>query len=201
MSKNKKKRGLLAITLSRRTKILASVAAATVVVLGVAITVLVVLIQNTKPTDSTLLTAEEKRQATIKQAQDQAEIITEAQSAMERGDSDKVNAIYQAQLKETTDPTAKIKLLLDESRVYVYGGKYDKAIQVAKTAEPLSGDKYLVADWLSQTYYANKQYALAAQYYTLAGKSVASPNNTGGFTQAYYDQKAASMQSLVKAGK
>lgn len=193
MSKNKKKRGLTSINLSARTKVIISVVLTVLVVLGIATTVLVVLANKTKPANEAPkgpLTSEQKRQAQEQEAKDLLSIIKTAQSAMERGDSAKVASIYDNELQQTTDATRKIKLLIDESRVFAYGGKYDKATKAAKDAEALSSDKYLAAEQLANLYELNKQYALAAQYYTLAGQSVGSENNLGGFSKAYYDKKA-----------
>ena len=198
MSNNKKKRGLFAVNLSRRTRIIIGIVAAVVVVLAIVIVALVMLVNESKPTASTApLSAEQKRQAAIQDAQHREDVAVDAQSAMERGDSDKVAAIYQGELKNTKDVNKKIQLLIDESRTFLYGGKYDKAIQAAKTAEPLSTDKYLIADWLAQVYYSAKQYTLSAQYYVLAGKWVDSPNNTGRYTVDYYVSKAKAMLALT----
>ncbi len=204
MSKNKKKRGLIAVNLSARTKVIIAAVVAVLVVLGIVIAILVVLANKTKQADSTVqapLTAEQKRQAREQEAKDLLVIIVEAQSAMERGDSNKVAAIYDAELKQTNDVTRKIRLLVDESRVYVYGGKYDKAVKAAKDAEALSSDKYLAAEQLAKIYESNKQFALAAQYYTLTGQSVGSENNLGGFTKDYYDKKAAAAKQLAGNSK
>lgn len=193
MSKNKKKRGLSSINLSARTKVVIAAVVAVLIVLGIVTTVLIVLANKTKPVDDAPkgpLTAEQKRQAQEQQAKDLLAVIVTAQSAMERGDSAKVASIYENELKQTTDTTRKIRLLVDESRVFAYGGKYDKAIKAAKDAEALSSDKYLAAEQLANVYELSKQYALAAQYYTLAGQSVGSENNLGGFSKAYYDKKA-----------
>lgn len=166
---------------------------AVLIVLGIVAAILIVLASKTKPVDDVPkgpLTAEQKRQAWDQQSKELLAAVTEAQSAIERGDSAKVATIYDAALKRTDDTTSKIRLLVDESRVYAYGGKYDKAVKAAKDAEALSGDKYLAAVQLANVYELSKQYALAAQYYTLAGQSVGSENNLGRFSKDFYDKKA-----------
>ena len=78
-------------------------------------------------------------------------------------------------------------------------GKYKEAIDVAKEAEPLSDDKYLIADWLSRLYEDQRQFKEASEYYTLAGKWATSKMNKTRLNKAYYDRQAARVLAL--AGK
>jgi hypothetical protein len=203
MSKNKKRRGLLGVKLSFRTRVIIAAAAAVVIILGGTIIYFVIAINQTKPLTvaTKAMTPEQRHQATIQQEQELANIITDAQTAMEHGDSAKVDSIYQSQIANTKDVVTKQKLILDQSRVYYFGSRYDKAIQIAKSAEGLTDDKFLVANWLSQVYMGTKHYGLAVQYYTLTGKWVSSPNNEGGFTKEYYDQKAIEAQAQAKVNR
>ena len=124
MSKNKKKRGLSSINLSARTKVIIAGVGAVLIVLGIVAAILIVLASKTKPVDDVPkgpLTAEQKRQAWDQQSKELLAAVTEAQSAIERGDSAKVATIYDAALKRTDDTTSKIRLLVDESRVYLIG--------------------------------------------------------------------------------
>ncbi|MDB5184093.1 MAG: hypothetical protein JWO07_774 [Candidatus Saccharibacteria bacterium] len=203
MSKNKKRRGLLAVELSKKTKLIIAIAAAIVIVLGITITVLMILANDTKPTSQATgtLNEDQKRQLAGQQAQQLSDIDKSAQDAIDRGDENRVNDIYQSALQNESDPTMKTNLIIDESRLYLYARNTNKAITIAKTAESLLSDKFLIADWLSQLYLTAKQYDQASQYFTLAGKWAGSPNNAGGPDKATYDQKAFDAANMAKASK
>lgn len=150
--------------------------------------------------DESGLTAEQKalRDANVRQAQREGAIRDSASDAIEKGDVGKASDVYKEAINSETDIAKKIQLYIDQSGVLYAAGKYQEAIDVAKEAEPISDDKYLIADWLSRLYEDQKQYKLAADYYTLAGKWATSPMNKTRLNKAYYDRQALRASALAK---
>jgi hypothetical protein len=91
----------------------------------------------------------------------------------------------------------KIKLAIDQSRLFYYAAKVDDAIRVAKDAENLGDDKFLIAFWLARVYEDQKQYKLAADYYMLAGKWATSDTNKTKLKKEYFDTQAARTNTLA----
>jgi tetratricopeptide (TPR) repeat protein len=118
--------------------------------------------------------------------------------AIVSGDDKTSDAIYRKALDAEKDPTRKVLLAIDQSRLLSVAGQFDKAVSVAKEAESYSTDKYLIDDWLARLYYnKGKKYFDAAEYYAKAGELVSSPTNTGKYPKKYYDEKVALMKSLA----
>jgi tetratricopeptide (TPR) repeat protein len=137
------------------------------------------------------------RDANVKQAQREGAIRDSAENAIEKGDVAKVDSVYSDAIESETDITKKIQLYIDHSGVLYAAGKYKEAIEVAKEAEPISDDKYLVADWLSRLYEDQSEYKSAAEYYTLAGQWATSATNKTKLNKAYYDRQATRVSALV----
>lgn len=116
-----------------------------------------------------------------------------ATKALQAGDSVAAKKYYSEAIKEEASPDRKVQLLISESSALYASGNYSEAIRVAKSAESVSSDKFLVADWLSRIYEDQQLYTLASQYYSLAGKWASSPMNKAGMTEKYYSEKALSV--------
>lgn len=185
----------------RRTKVLSGVG-----VLG-AIAVLVVVIAlikiNSQPplsiTDDLNAKQEAEQAAKMQQLKREGAVRDSAEQALAQGDRSKADTLYKEAIAAEDNAPKKVQLAIDQSGVLYAANKYEDAINVAKAAENYNSDKYLIANWLSKLYEDQKQYALAAQYYTLAGKWASSPTNKSHLKQSYYDAQAKRV--LVLAGK
>ncbi len=198
MSKKHKKKSIL-LNLSRRTKVIIGVVTVVIVVAFLAALTLIKINHQPPMPEPAILTDEQRarRDANVAQSQRDGAIRDSAAQALEQGNADRANQVYQSAIQSENDTTRKIKLTLDQSALLYDAGKYTEAINVAKGAESYSDDQFLVADWLSRLYEDQKQYALAAQYYTLAGKWAKSPTNKTALTKGYYDSQAARVSALV----
>lgn len=125
----------------------------------------------------------------------QKDALTDAAEALEGGNDKKAGDIYKNALAAETNPTKKVELAINQSKVLLMSGKNDEAIRVAQEAESYSEDKYLISDWLGRVLASGKRYNEAATAYSRAGSLVASPTNKGGYTKDYYDDKVASMKA------
>jgi len=128
----------------------------------------------------------------------QQDARTSAAAAIASGDDKASASIYLQALAAEKDPTRKVKLAIDQSRLLSYANKFDEAVDVAKSAEAYSDDKYLINDWLARLYAKGQRYSDAATYYAKAGELVASPTNTGRYEKKYYNDKVAAMKSLAQ---
>ena len=137
-----------------------------------------------------------RREANVKRAQRDSAVLDKATDAIEAGDTEKVNEVYKTAIESEEDTARKIKLAIDQSRLFYYAAKVDDAIRVAKEAENLGDDKFLIAFWLARIYEDQKQYKLAADYYTLAGKWAASDTNKTKLKKDYFDTQAARTSTL-----
>jgi tetratricopeptide (TPR) repeat protein len=187
------------VALSPRTKVIVMIAVIFVVVI---IALLFLVSATNKKQDAPEdigLTAEQKakRDANVKQVKREGALRDSAQEAIVAGDLQKASDIYRAAIQAEADTTKKIKLYLDQSGVLYDAGKYAEAIAVAREAESLSDDKFLVADWLSRIYEDQRQYAKAADYYNLAAKWASSATNKARLNADYYKSQAARVSVLV----
>ncbi len=132
-----------------------------------------------------------------KQREQESAVMTDAQEALARGETDKVDSIYEDAVKAEADTVRKIKLMIDQSKLLYGSGKQDEAIRVAKSAESLSEDKYIVAVWLARVYENRKEYKQAAEYYTLAGEWAQSTTNVSKLDKVYYDSQAVRVSALA----
>lgn len=139
------------------------------------------------------------RDEAVRKAQHDGAIYDSAKQALESGDDEKANSIYNDAINNESDGTRKVELAIDQSRALSAQGKASEAVAVAKKAESYSSDKFLIADWLSKLYEYQRKYSMASVYYTLAGKWADSPTNKTGYDKAYYDTQAQRMNVL--AGK
>lgn len=186
--------------LSMRTKVIATIGLLFVII----VIVLIYLVGATNPsasneTDEFGLTATQKakRDADVRQRQREGLIRDKAEQAINKGDFDEVTDIYKSAINAENDTVKKVQLYLDQSQVLYVAGKYDEAIAVARQAEAIGTDQFLVGDWLSRLYEHQKQYAKAAEYYNLAAKWANSPTNKVGFKEAYYKSEAQRVSALV----
>src|ERR1700757_22089 len=169
-------------SMSNRTKLYIALGAAGAVLL-VLVAILLVIInsqppENSDPSDLNI-TAKQKadRDARVRLAQRDGAVRDSAEQAIEQGNVARADDVYKQAIDAETDASRKVQLAIDQSGVLYAASKYDEAFKVAKNAEGISNDKYLIADWLSKIYEDQKQYKLAAQYYTLAGQWASSPTN------------------------
>jgi tetratricopeptide (TPR) repeat protein len=188
-------------TLPRRTKVLAGVGALGVIFVIVIIVALIKI--NTQPpvsiNDDLNAKQAAEQAAKMQQLKREGAVRDSAEQALEQGDTAKANSLYTEAINAEDDAPKKVQLAIDQSGVLYAANKFDDAINVAKSAEDYSTDKYLIANWLSKLYEDQKQYELAAQYYKLAGKWASSPTNKSHLKQEYYDAQAKRV--LVLAGK
>jgi tetratricopeptide (TPR) repeat protein len=188
--------------LSPRTKVITVTATLVVVVLGGLVVFLAILANQTKPTtgEPTADAAQlAKRDTSVLQSRRDGAVRDAAEKALESGNSSQANDVYKSAIAGETDTPRKVQLYVDQSGVLYAAGRYDEAFAAAKQAEAITDDKFLIADWLSRIYEDQKQYAVAAQYYTLAGQWAKSPTNKTALTKGYYDGEAARVAAL--AGK
>lgn len=196
MSKKHKKFRKLSLALSYRTKVVIAITAGLIVV-GILVVVLIGLNQgNTGDLD---ITADQKakREANVKRSQRDSAVLDEATDAIEEGNAEKANEVYEAAIESEEDTARKVKLAIDQSRLFYYAGKVDEAIRVAKEAENLGDDKFLIAFWLARVYEDQKQYKLAADYYVLAGKWATSDTNKTKLKKEYFDTQASRTSTLA----
>ena len=171
-----------------------------VLLLIIVISCILLIIASQRPLDDESgITAEQKalRDANVKQAQREGAIRDSAEKAIEKGDVKEVNNVYNEAIESETNIPKKIQLYIDQSGVLYAAGKYKEAIEVAKLAEPVSDDKYLIADWLSRLYEDQHEYKLAAEYYTLSGKWASSETNKTRLNKDYYNKQALRVTALV----
>lgn len=183
-----------------RTKVIIMIALLFVVIIAV----LIYLVGATdrsanSDTDEFGLTAAQKakRDADVRQRQREGLVRDKAEQAVDKGDFAEVTDIYKSAINSENDTVKKVQLYLDQSQVLYAAGKYDEAIAVARQAEAIGTDQFLVGDWLSRLYEDQKQYAKAAEYYTLAAKWAKSSTNKVGFNESYYKSNAQRVSALV----
>ena len=198
ISKKYKRLKEQAANLSPRMKLVIVIGVALVVVIVIAGTVILLSGQNKLSDDSGFTEAQkQQRELRIQQSKRDGAILDSAKVAIDKGDTAQADEVYKTAIQSEQDTTRKIKLHIDQSGLLYGAGKVQEAIDAAKKAEGLSDDKYLVADWLSRIYEDQKQYKLAAEYYTLSGQWADSPNNLAKLTKSYYDGEAARVLALV----
>jgi len=201
MSKKRKKFEWRIPRLSFRVKV-ALIIVGVVVVLSVIMLIIMLIIGrgnlNNAPagTSAQIRTRDEK----VKIAQRDGALHDSAQAELNKGNAQDADSIYQQAISSEADATRKVELAIQESDMLYEAKKPDQALDVAKQAESYSSDKYLIADWLSVLYENQHQYALAEQYYILAGQWASSPTNNARLPKAYYDTQAARV-NLLKGQK
>jgi tetratricopeptide (TPR) repeat protein len=197
MSKKHKKHRKLKIVLSYRTKIIIAVAFALIIV-GTLIIILIMISRSENGTDADYSTDQiAKRDADVRQSQRDGAVLDRAEEAVEQGNTEKANEIYQQAIDAEESTERKVKLVIDQSRLYYYSGNIDEAIRVSIEAEKLGEDKFLIAFWLARLYEDQRQYRLAADNYTLAGKWADSPTNKANFDKSYFDTQANRVAGLA----
>ncbi len=122
----------------------------------------------------------------------------ESAAALKKGNTAEAAQAYGMAIAQETDVTRKVQLLVDQSAVYYAANRYDEAITIAKQAEVLGEDKFVVADWLSRAYEDQGRYNEAARYYRLAGEWAASPQNQTGLKRQHFETEAARVETLEK---
>lgn len=127
-----------------------------------------------------------------------AELRKLANQALASGDARTVGSIYDEAVDAELNVPDKVELRLDQAKLLYGKGLHDEAITVAKSAEALGDDQYMIADWLSRIYERRKEYDEAARYYALASRWVQSPTNQLGFTKQHYDKQVERVQGLAK---
>lgn len=196
MSKKHKKIRKLSLAISYRTKVIVVITSALIVV-GILVMVLVGLNKGNAGDPDITSDQKAKREANVKRSQRDSAVLDEATDAIEEGNTEKVNEVYATAIESEEDTARKIKLAIDQSRLFYYAAKVDDAIRVAKDAENLGDDKFLIAFWLARVYEDQKQYKLAADYYMLAGKWATSDTNKTKLKKEYFDTQAARTNTLA----
>lgn len=186
----------LSLAISYRTKVIVVITSALIVV-GILVMVLISLNQGNSGDPAITSDQKAKREANVKRSQRDSAVLDEATDAIEEGNTEKVNEVYATAIESEEDTARKIKLAIDQSRLFYYAAKVDDAIRVAKDAENLGDDKFLIAFWLARVYEDQKQYKLAADYYMLAGKWATSDTNKTKLKKEYFDTQAARTNTLA----
>ncbi len=182
--------------MSRRAKliIVSSVVAVFVVSAGV---VGYMLYQSQQQVGGTPIASElVERDARVAQIKSDEEIFNNASSELKKGNIAGVEKVYDDAVKAETDRARKIQIYIDQSALFYNAGHVKEAIAAAKNAVTLSDDQFLVADWLSRIYEDQKNYTLAAEYYTLAGEWAESPMNVTALDKKYFDDNASRVTEL-----
>ena len=184
--------------MSGRVKFIVITIVGAVIILAIATIVFIQLLQqntgesNDGPTASQLA----ERDALVALAERDKVTYDDAKAALQKGNITGAKQVYADAIKSETSTTQKIQIYIDESGLLYESGNVKEAISAAKSAEVLTEDKFLVADWLSRIYEDQKNYELAAEYYTLAGKWATSPTNLTGLDKKYYDDNASRVMAL-----
>ena len=84
--------------------------------------------------------------------------LERASKAAEEGDTTEVKKQYRTLIDAESDIERKTVMMIDWSGVLYAAGYHQEAIAVAKEAESLNEDRFLVADWLSRVYEYEKKY-------------------------------------------
>lgn len=176
----------------------AIIAGVLVVIMAIGIGGLVWFLQTNRVNEPTAKTeSEETVSARVKRADEDGKLRDNAAAEAQKGDIKKVEQLYAQAIASESDTIRKIQLYVDQSGVLYAAGKYPEALEVAKQAEGLSGDKFLAADWLSRIYEDQKDYTNAVKYYRLAGQWADSSQNQTGITKAMYDKEAERVSKLL----
>lgn len=141
---------------------------------------------------------EEMAKARIAQTEQDGKLRDSASKEVASGNVSGAEKLYEDAIAKEAESTRKIELAIDQSEVLYAAGKYSEAIAVAKKAEGVSEQKFLIADWLARVYEDQKQYNLSAEYYRLAAKSAGSPQNQTGITSDMYEKEALRVLGLKK---
>lgn len=188
------------LALSTRTKIIIAVG----VLFATVVIILIYLVQVTSvstidESDDFGLTAAQKakRDADVRQRQREGLVRDRAVQALGEGNLEKVTEIYKTAIDAEADTVKKVQLYLDQSGVLYNAGKYPEAIAIARQAEAIGTDQFLVGDWLSRIYEDQKQYEKAAEYYNLAAKWAKSPTNKVGYNESHYKAQAQRVSALI----
>lgn len=143
----------------------------------------------------------EKAEHDTKQAEADGKLQQEAVKNIQNKNTVNAEKVYQAAIEAEATAERKTLLYIDLSGVYYKSGLIKEAFAAAEKADAANPDKFLMADWLSRLYEDQKNYTKAAEYYTLAGKWAASPQNKTAIGKAYYDDQAGEMTKLAKGMK
>ena len=196
MSKKHKKLRKLNLVLSYRTKVVIAIAIGLIVV-GTVVVVLIGLNRDNANDSDVSADQKARRDENVKRSQRDSAVLDKATDAINTGDTEKVNEVYETAIESEEDTARKVKLAIDQSRLFYYAGKTDEAIRVAKEAENLGDDKFLIAYWMARIYEDQKQYKLASDYYALAGKWASSDTNKALLKKEYFDTQAARTSTLA----
>lgn len=131
--------------------------------------------------------AAEKRAS---QAEADGQLQTEAAKQISSNNTQAADKLYQEAISAASTEERKTLLYIDLSAVYYKEQKYTEAFDVAKKAETLNPDKFLIADWLSRLYEDRKDYKTAESYYRLAAQWAQSPQNKTALSKQYYEAEA-----------
>lgn len=157
-----------------------------IVIVGIAVAAYVFLVVLRNPADTSVSEETKKELATLDKASEAAKKHNKTETEQH----------YKELISSETGSDRKVMLYLDWARVLYMNGDTADAIKVAKEAEKIDDDKFLVADWLSITYEKEKNYAAAAEYFELAGKWAKSATNDYGLDKEYFDGEAARVRAL-----
>lgn len=142
----------------------------------------------------------ERAAAAAKQAESDGKLREAASNDIKNNNTAGAQKSYQTAIDSEASIVRKTQLYIDLSGVYYAAGQYDQAFTVAKIAENLNPDKFLVADWLARLYEDRKDYTQAVAYYRLAGQWANSTQNQTAITKDMYNAEAARVEKLAAGG-
>lgn len=180
----------------KRILLIVIITAAILVALGLMVSWIVSNQGKDEPVSSQ--SEKEKDQARAKQAEADSNLQKEAAKQITANNTVEAEKLYQKAVDAAETIERKTLLYIDLSAVYYSEGKYNEAFAIAKKAEALNSDKFLVADWLSRLYEDRQDYKNAETYYLLAGEWAESQQNKTGITKETYDREADRVSNLAK---
>jgi len=119
-------------------------------------------------------------------------------NAIDSDDAKAADGVYKQAIAAEPDGAKKVEIAIDYSNTLSNDNQEDKAIQVAKDAEPYNSDKYRITDWLARLHAKLGRYDEARVYYEAAGKLIDSPTNIGSYSKKYYELRAADMKARAE---
>lgn len=163
----------------------------------IAITVLVIWLNQPKNGEPGASGDKTQIDASIKQAEKDGKLREEAAAKIKGNSTADANDLYQEAIDAEASAERKTRLYIDLSGVYYAAGKYKEAFDIMDKADEVNPDKFLLADWLSRLYEDQKNYLKAAEYYKLAGEWTTSKQNITALDKSYFEGKAAEMTKLA----
>lgn len=155
---------------------------------------------NQMPQEGELTEAEQQEVKAYQAKKDEEiEFRIGVSEALESGDEAAMQKV-EGQIAAEAEAARKVEMYVELSNIYFDQGKVAESLAAAKKAEDASGDKFLVADWLSRVYEYQHDYSKAIYYYDLAGKHAQSPQNSTRLDATYYENQVKRLRTMLDEG-